>query len=176
MMQDLIFLQHQLEKNQEAKSLQCVVAVKIQVIIPAFNEEKTIEDVITRVQKILRKIGYPYEILVIDDGSNDQTAQFASASGAICYRNPQNRGKGFSLIRGFKLANKSDYIITIDSDGEHFPEDIPQLLAPILNNEAEMVIGSRFLPVDRKLKQGSYLNNCKKHTQFRKLGTLFFLK
>jgi len=114
----------------------------ISVVIPAFNEEKTIENTLSRIYKTLEAIQLPYEIIVVDDGSTDKTAQLAYRHKATILTNGKNQGKGYALRRGFHHA-KGDIIITIDADGSHDPADIKRLLIPILNG-ADIVIGSRF--------------------------------
>ncbi|MBI4918743.1 glycosyltransferase family 2 protein [archaeon] len=112
------------------------------VVIPAFNEEKKIGDVI----KELKNKNYN-NLIVVDDGSQDKTAEIAQNAGAEVLVHAINRGQGAALKTGIKhcLSKNADVIVTFDSDGQHLPEDISKLTAPILNNEAEICIGSRFL-------------------------------
>jgi hypothetical protein len=118
----------------------------ISVVIPAYNEEKTVGSLVQRAHKVLQDLGIPYEIIVVDDGSRDATARIASQSGAILVSNGINRGKGHSLCMGIGKS-KGSIVVTMDADGSHQPEDIPRLLFPILRNDprADAVIGSRFL-------------------------------
>ncbi len=115
------------------------VLIKITAIIPAYNEEKTIGSVVlgTR-QRVLR-------VIVVDDGSQDKTAEIAKLAGAKVLVHPQNQGKGAALKTGFQAARDSDIIVTLDSDGQHEPREISRLLEPILNGEADVVNGSRYL-------------------------------
>jgi glycosyltransferase involved in cell wall biosynthesis len=113
------------------------------VIIPAYNEEKTIGTVISNTMEIMDTLAVPYEIIVVNDGSTDKTGMVASMYKATVLNNKVNRGKGYSLRRGLHIAQGS-VIITLDSDGEHKPKEIPDLLEP-LNNGADIVAGSRFL-------------------------------
>jgi len=115
----------------------------LSVIIPMFNEEPTVGDVIDRTKEPLQKLGLEYEIIVVDDRSWDKSVEIARGRGAKVYRLKEHMGKGYALRAGFAKA-KGDIIATIDSDGSHRPEELPQLLAPILQNKADLVIGSRF--------------------------------
>lgn len=131
---------------------------KITAVIPAYNEEKTIRQVVEGAKK------HVSEVLVIDDGSQDATTQAAISVGAKVIRIPRNQGKGCALSIGLTTAalNGSSVIVCLDSDGQHDPEDIPKLVAPIVDGRADMVIGSRFLdahsreqiPAYRRVGQG----------------------
>lgn len=115
---------------------------KIYIVLPAFREEKAIEKVI----KDVKAEGYN-NIIVVDDGSSDKTYQKAKNSGVITLRHPVNRGKGAATQTGIDAAVLlgADYIVTMDSDGQHNPKEIKDLLDPLFNNEADVVIGSRML-------------------------------
>lgn len=115
----------------------------VSIIIPAYNEEKTIGDVISETSSIMDGLQIPYEIIVVDDGSTDKTGQIASTYKAIVLSNEKNYGKGYSLRRAFQHAS-GDIIVTIDSDGEHKPKEIPDLIEPLFNG-TDIVAGSRFL-------------------------------
>ncbi len=115
----------------------------ISVIIPAFNEEKTISSVISSTLSVMDNFGMPYEIIVVDDGSNDGTFLNASRLKATVLSNQTNHGKGYSLRRGFQAA-QGEIIVTIDSDGAHDPKEIPDLVRPLLNG-SDAVSGSRFM-------------------------------
>jgi glycosyltransferase involved in cell wall biosynthesis len=84
-------------------------------------------------------------VIVVDDGSSDKTAEIAKLAGAEVLMHPNNRGKGAALKTGFQAAKDADIIITLDSDGQHQPREIPRLLEPIIKGEADVVNGSRYL-------------------------------
>lgn len=113
--------------------------IKIVAVIPAYNEETTIGSVVlsTR-QHVLRA-------LVVDDGCTDRTAEMAQLAGAQVVSHLENLGKGAALKTGFRAARDADIIVTLDSDGQHRPSEIPKLLEPILSGEADVVNGSRYL-------------------------------
>ena len=113
------------------------------VIIPAFNEEKTIGNVIADTVNVMDSQGLPYEIIIVDDGSTDGTGRIASQYKATLLTNQTNRGKGYSLRRGFSESH-GDIIVTMDSDGEHQPKEIPNLLEPVFEG-TDVVSGSRYL-------------------------------
>jgi glycosyltransferase involved in cell wall biosynthesis len=108
--------------------------------IPAYNEEKTIGDIVSRTKKFVDKV------LVFDDGSNDKTTKIAEEKGAVVIRNEKNVGKGFALKSLFEYAKKenADVVITIDGDGQFLPEEIPLLIKPIEIDKFDIVIGNRF--------------------------------
>ncbi len=116
---------------------------------PCFNEQNFIGDVVTRARK------YVDQVIVIDDGSTDDTAKVAQAAGAEVIRHEARKGAGAATKSGFQAAKRSnaDILVTLDGDGQHNPEDIPKLLAPIRSNEADLVIGSRFLPPTQQTQQ-----------------------
>jgi len=125
---------------------------KILIVIPAFNEEESIGEVIRQVKTL-----YP-EVLVYDDGSVDKTASIAEENGAMVIRKSRNRGYGSALNTLFQqaLVMDVDIVVTIDSDGQHDPTQIPGLIQPLLENKADLVIGSRFLTHDDKLSVPKY--------------------
>ena len=115
----------------------------ISVVIPAFNEEKSIGLVIEQTTQVLDSLGVPYEIIVVDDGSTDNTARVASTYKATVISYPQNIGKGHALRKGFQQA-QGEIIVMIDSDGTHRPKEITDLVTPLFNG-TDIVAGSRFL-------------------------------
>lgn len=108
------------------------------VIIPAYNEEKHISEVVFRAVSYL-------ETYVIDDGSKDQTAIQAEKSGAKVFQQIPNQGKGKALIRGFKEALDADagYVITLDADGQHDVQEIPAFIELYHSKPHDLIIGSR---------------------------------
>jgi glycosyltransferase involved in cell wall biosynthesis len=84
---------------------------------------------------------------VVDDGSTDATSKVAQAAGAVVIRHRKNQGAGAATRTAFKTAERrrADILVTLDGDGQHNPDEIPRLLAPILKGKADLVIGSRFL-------------------------------
>jgi glycosyltransferase involved in cell wall biosynthesis len=105
----------------------------------AFNEESTIAKVIVVASQHVNAV------LVIDDGSQDCTATIAEKLGAQVIKHDRNLGKGACLADGFKWARGESYdvLVTLDADGQHDPDDIPRLIQPILNHEADIVVGGR---------------------------------
>lgn len=116
----------------------------LSVVIPMFNEELTIGNIIDRTQIALQEIGQPYEIIVIDDHSHDRSVQAAKERSIKLFILKQHMGKGYALRAGFGKA-KGDIIVTIDSDGSHLPEELSEVLEPVLGGRADLVIGSRYL-------------------------------
>ncbi len=132
--------------------------MKLVVIIPAYNEEKHIGQVIRGVKK------YTKDIIVVDDGSSDLTFKKALEAGAKVYRHLLNRGLGGALGTGIKagLLEGADIILTMDADGQHDPIEIPKIIKPIIEGKADVVIGSRFLerqPMPLFRRAGNYFFN-----------------
>ena len=111
---------------------------KIMVGIPAYNEQETIGKVI----KVAKKYG---DVVVLDDGSTDNTALVASTSGAKCIFHPENRGYGQAIASLFYYVKKNDYevLVTLDADGQHNPDEIPKFIN-LLDAGVDVVIGNRF--------------------------------
>lgn len=111
----------------------------ILVGIPAFNEQATIKDIIDRIPK-------EYDVLVSDDGSTDKTFEIVKTTRASIIRHNVNQGLGenFRTIVDYAVENDYDILVTIDADGQMFPEDIPQLVKPIVDKEAEVVTATRY--------------------------------
>jgi len=119
----------------------------IHVVIPAYNEEKTIGKVIRAIKEFDPEIS----VVVVDDGSDDATFKVAEEAGAIVVRHSINLGQWAALRTGFtiSLMNGADIIATLDGDGQHDPADLGTVIQPILSDEADLVIGSRFMNTDR---------------------------
>jgi glycosyltransferase involved in cell wall biosynthesis len=111
--------------------------------IPAYNEEAAIGSVVLRAKQ------YADAVIVVDDGSSDATAAIAELAGATVIRHERNLGKGMALRNVFLRAREmnAEILVCLDGDGQHNPDEIPRLLAPIKNGGADMVIGSRFLDI-----------------------------
>jgi len=109
--------------------------------IPAYNEERTIARIVMLAQKHVDKV------IVCDDGSTDMTGEIASKLGAEVIRHERNMGYGAALSILFEKARevKAHVMVILDADGQHNPDDIPKLLTPIVEGEADIVIGSRFI-------------------------------
>ncbi len=133
------------------------------VIIPAFNEAEGIAAVIDRVRLVVPDA----DILVVNDGSRDETARRAEQAGAVVLSHTFNMGYGVTIQTGYKYAyaHGYEYLVQIDGDGQHDPSFIPGLLAPVRSGDVDFAIGSRFLWHD------SY-----RPSFTRRLGILFFRK
>jgi len=109
--------------------------------IPAFNVEKTIAKIVLEAQK------YVDVVLVCDDGSEDMTAEIAERLGADVIRHEKNLGYGAAIKTLFTMSRElnADVLVTLDGDGQHDPREIPALVEPVLENKADIVLGSRFL-------------------------------
>lgn len=112
------------------------------VIIPALNEAEAIGSVVRQ----CRERAAEFDVLVIDDGSTDATAEIAASCGATVLRHPFNLKYGAALQTGYRYAvrNGYDVAVQLDADGQHDPADVPRLAEPILADRADVVLGSRF--------------------------------
>lgn len=129
--------------------------MKVVAGIPCFNEELSIGSVVVKARKFVEKV------IVIDDGSTDATAEVAAGAGAEVFRHSENRGYGAAVCTAIAKAQEvgADVLVILDGDGQHDPRDIPSLVKPLSNGEADVVVGSRFLgkgprpPLYRRLGQ-----------------------
>lgn len=112
----------------------------LSIIIPAYYEEAIIGDIVERVQQVLATLPHSYELLVVDDGSMDETAVRAKAAGATVISHPYNIGNGAAIKTGIRHA-KGKLIMMMDADGQHPPEEIPRLLAE--TERYDLVVGAR---------------------------------
>jgi len=114
---------------------------KLIAVIPAFNEERFIGSV------VLKSRQYTDQVIVVDDGSTDKTAEIAEAAGAIVVRHEKNQGKGVALNTGFQAARDmgAEVVVTFDGDGQHLPEEMDAVVMPVSNGEADLVVGSRYV-------------------------------
>jgi glycosyltransferase involved in cell wall biosynthesis len=121
-----------------------VTILKILIIIPAYNEEKNIPDLIN---KLLEYKEYNIDLLIINDCSNDGTSNVCRELGVKVIDLPCNLGIGGAVQTGYKYAHNNNYDIAIqvDGDGQHKPNYLGKLISPIINNTVDMVIGSRYL-------------------------------
>ncbi|AFO55388.1 MULTISPECIES: glycosyltransferase family 2 protein [unclassified Natrinema] len=119
------------------------------VVIPAYNESDTIGTVVSSLPESVR--GYDVQPLVVSDGSTDGTAARAASSGAMVVEHPINQGQGGALKTGFEIAleHEAAIVVTADGDGQHPSSELDRLIAPIVEDEADYVMGSRYLGVDR---------------------------
>ena len=111
----------------------------IVAIIPAYNEEEELANVIAKTLK------HVDEVIVVNDGSVDRTAEVAIGAGAKVISHNINLGKGEALKSGFKAVDDDSIIVTIDGDGQHNPDEIPDLIRPIVEDGADVVNGSRYI-------------------------------
>ncbi len=139
---------------------------QVSVIVPMFNEEATVGNVLARLTIVLQKTGLKHEIIVVDDFSVDGSVEVAKKHKVSVYELPRHMGKGFAVRSGFSKA-KGNIIVTIDSDGSHRPEELPLLLRAATQGEADLVIGSRFLPSTSVTRRRGQVGN-------RKAGNRFF--
>jgi len=135
---------YSLEQSMRYTSPEKLHQTKISVIIPAYNEELMIGGVVKRALATLRRIAGEFEITVVDDGSVDKTFDAACKFGVTVLKHENNLGKAAAIKTGLRNSI-GEIIVTIDADGQHNPDQIPELLDPIINEQADLVIGSRYL-------------------------------
>lgn len=134
---------------------------KLSVVVPVYNEASTLREIIERVQRV----DFPKEIVIVDDASTDGSGEIAQklateAKNILVLRHVRNRGKGCALRTGFAHVT-GDFVIVQDADLEYDPADYPKLLHPLLEDEADVVYGSRFVTASehRVLYFRHYLGN-----------------
>jgi glycosyltransferase involved in cell wall biosynthesis len=135
--------------------------MKVLVVIPAYNEERTIREVIRSIRASVPQS----DVLVVNDGSTDATGTIVREEGALILEHPYNMGIGATMQTGFLYALRNGYqvAVQIDGDGQHDPEFLPFLIEPIIKGKSNLVIGSRYL------SDGGF-----RSTVLRKLGIKFF--
>jgi glycosyltransferase involved in cell wall biosynthesis len=116
-------------------------------VIPAYNEERFIGSVVLKTRQ------YADAVIVVDDGSMDATGKIAEAAGAVVVQHRQNLGKGVALSTGFCRARELEpaVVVTLDADGQHLPEEVTRVVAPVLDGQADIVVGSRYLEKKSKV-------------------------
>jgi len=129
---------------------------KIYIVLPAYCEGTVIKSVI----ESIKKEGYK-NIIVVDDGSSDNTYSESISSGVITIKHTINRGKGAATQTGIDAAKEldADIVVTMDSDGQHNPKDISKLVKPLLEEKADVVLGSRMLGEKGMPKTRIFMNN-----------------
>jgi glycosyltransferase involved in cell wall biosynthesis len=136
--------------------------MRLIILIPAYNEEETIACVLTGIPSAFTGIEQVFT-LVVDDGSTDKTAAIARKAGAIVVSHGQNRGLGCAFTTGLSEALKlgADIMVTIDADRQFSPEEIPLLIHPILQGEADFVVGNRFTGKYGEIEKPQYMSQIK---------------
>lgn len=144
---------------------------KVLVMIPAYNEEKTVGEVVKSTLAL-----YPdFKIVVVDDGSEDATVENAREAGADVVSLPFHCGGSIAIQTGYMVAAHDgyDYTVKIDADGQHKPEEIMKLLSPLINDEADMTTGSRYLAIGNNnssaVREGGIVFSSTLVASFRKM-------
>jgi hypothetical protein len=136
---------------------------RIAVVIPAYNEAESVADVVRRIPREV--CGEKTAVLVVDDGSRDDTSEEAAKAGAVVARHVINRGGGAALRTGYRLMAESGalVVVTLDADGQHLPSEMERLIKPVLDDEVDVAHGSRVLgqadPNERSRELGIVLFN-----------------
>ncbi len=133
------------------------MSTKIVVAIPCYNEDRFIGSVVVKARN------QADEVIVIDDGSSDESAQVAEVAGAVVYKHGNNRGYGAAIRNCLEKGKKHNagILVTLDGDGQHDPRDVLELIKPIQKSEADVVIGSRFL---EKKSEAPFYRRLGQHT------------
>jgi hypothetical protein len=137
---------------------------KVAVVIPAYNEAESVGDVVSSIPAEV--CGEPTAVLVVDDGSRDDTSEAAAKSGAVVARHVINRGGGAALRTGYRLMAESGalVVVTLDADGQHLASEMERLVKPVLDDEVDVAHGSRVL------------GDADPNTRSRELGIVIFNK
>ena len=124
-----------------------VVSRRVALVIPAYNEGKVIGDVIQELRDVFRRSKYDFEIIVVDDGSKDDTSDKARSSGALVIEHILNTGSGGATATGLSYAfqNGFDVATTCDGDGQHAPKDVLKGVDTLLESKVDLLIGSRLV-------------------------------
>ena len=138
-------------------------------IVPAHNEAGAVGGVVAE----LRAFDPRLDVVVVDDGSTDSTAEVAARAGAFVVTLPFNLGIGAAVQTGFKFALEQGYelAVRLDGDGQHDPQELPKLLAPLDRGEADIVVGSRFAPVPADADGNEH-----RPALARRVGIVFFAR
>jgi hypothetical protein len=121
----------------------------VNVVIPAYNEAETIGEVLRELPGTIN--GHRVEPIVVSDGSVDETVEEAEINGSTVVKHHLNQGQGGALLTGFEIAvrNQADIVVTMDADGQHPASELSDLVKPIIDDEADFVMGSRYRGADR---------------------------
>lgn len=145
---------------------------KILIIVPAYNEQENIDEVLRRI----KDVSSAYDIVLVNDGSDDDTLRVAGQRCPIILSHPINLGAGAAIQTGLKFAynNRYDIAVVVDGDGQHNPKEIPKLIETLKKCSSDVVVGSRFLtkqrltvPMARRIgififsKTASFIGRCK---------------
>jgi len=134
--------------------------MKVLISIPAYNEEKTIGNIINETKEVMSKTKYDYEILVLDDGSTDGTVKVAKDLGVLVFSNSSNLGLAETFKKEIKkfLELNADIMVHTDADGQYYAKDIPKLIREI-ENGYDLVLGSRFIKKNKNMPTSKIFGN-----------------
>jgi glycosyltransferase involved in cell wall biosynthesis len=120
-------------------------SARVLVVVPAFNEQEALPLLLAELAQTVPH----YDVVVVDDGSSDETAEVAEAQQVLVLRLPVNLGVGGAMRAGYRwgVRNGYDYVVQVDADGQHNPADIDTVLAPVLDNTVDVCVGARFAGV-----------------------------
>jgi dolichol-phosphate mannosyltransferase len=146
----------------------------IAIVLPAFNEEQDLPKLLARIEETLSNQPFRYQVIVVDDGSKDRTADIAREASlrmpVRLIQHPQNRGLGMAMQTGLHAAATSaDAVITMDSDNTHDPINVPAMINLIRSGTAQVVIASRY-------QKGSVIQGVPFHRQILSLGCFVLMK